>query len=570
MRRILIIIMAMVVLSVPVSTIFSADYFIFDKETNKILFMGANDTQFMEKIDIEKNPNLMMPTNDPDEYLAIFAPKVKKGKEKNAQKGQLILFNVKSGKTEDLVDLGFGPFNWTYTDDHKHFFITYRPMLTSDYFELLHYNIEAKTSETMANFAKKINDLVVSADGSRLYVLIPGDEKDKDKTPSEVQVISFGPLAVEKTLPMDVNPQALFALSPEKFVVIDADEKNNKKSGDIKVFKSADCSLSDDFKFDAPYKVKNYLYKDYHTLITMVDAKVDTPSQKSFACKITSDGMKTTEIPDRWHDAKYYKDSAKDYLFLFTVGQFIIMDYTQDKLLKCKIDLSSIYYNINYLPETNLAILFPTQSGNVKFIDLNLNEPKLVESLSCGRTIAKFGNFLSDLVVSVALSELASVGSMGYYNIYAVNLFHGGVSVATVPDNSKYYILSRNTRDITIIPATFAFEKPIYIVPQDPPLAMYQVKRPALQILIVSGNEIYQLNTADDSLKSVHAFKELVNDCLFFEGANRLIILTDRDLLVIDPATLEVKNDLMLWGDPDQKYTRLKKGEQRYYFIPTL
>jgi len=48
MKRILLVIFALVVLSVPVSTLFSADYFFFDKETNKILFMGAQDTQFVE------------------------------------------------------------------------------------------------------------------------------------------------------------------------------------------------------------------------------------------------------------------------------------------------------------------------------------------------------------------------------------------------------------------------------------------------------------------------------------------------------------------------------------------
>jgi len=111
------VILVLLVLSVPMSPIFSADYFFFDKETNKILYMGAKDTQFAEKIDMEKNPDRLMPTNDPDKFLVIFAPEVKKGHEKDAQKGELTLFNVNSGKTEDLVELGYGPFNWTYSDD---------------------------------------------------------------------------------------------------------------------------------------------------------------------------------------------------------------------------------------------------------------------------------------------------------------------------------------------------------------------------------------------------------------------------------------------------------------------
>ena len=109
MKRILLVILILFVISVPTANIFSADYFLFDRENNKILFMGTNDNEFTEKIDMEKNPDRLMPTNDPDKYLAIFAPEVKRGKEKDAQKGQLILYNIATGRTEDLVEIGYGP-----------------------------------------------------------------------------------------------------------------------------------------------------------------------------------------------------------------------------------------------------------------------------------------------------------------------------------------------------------------------------------------------------------------------------------------------------------------------------
>ena len=566
MKRILMVILVLFVLSVPVSTIFSADYFLFDRETDKILSMGAKDTQFMEKIDMEKNPNVLMPTYDPDKYLAIFAPEVIKGKEKDAQKGELILFNINTGKAEDLVELGYGPFGWAYSDDRKQFFITYHSELSTEVLDLLHYNIEAKTSETMAGFAKKINDLVVSADGTRLYALLPGDDKDKDKAPGEVQVVSYSPLTVEKTLPMDVNPQALFILSSEKFVVVDADEKNHKKSGDIKVFNSADCSISDDFKFDAPYKIWNVWYKDHKTLLTMVNA----PDKKSFACKINGDGIKTTNVPSDWIQAILYKDSEKDKLLIFTYSKFVTNDYTRDKLSECKTDANSAFYNLNYIPETNMVVLFPTQGGKVKFIDLNSSEPQMVKSAAFGRASAKFGNFMANLIVNVALTSMSYYGSYnyGYYNIYSVNFFRSGAFVAAAPNNSKYYVLRRDTRDITIFLSTF--EKPTYIVPKEAPLTMFQLKKPVPRVLVVSSKRIFLINPEDDSLKEIHVFKEPVSDCAFFEEENRLIIQTNRDLLVLDPATLEVKNDFMFWGDPGQKYTKLKKGEQRYYFIPEM
>jgi hypothetical protein len=50
------------------------DFFLYDSESNKILVMGENDTQFTEKLSLNKNPDLIMKTFDPDKYLAIFTP----------------------------------------------------------------------------------------------------------------------------------------------------------------------------------------------------------------------------------------------------------------------------------------------------------------------------------------------------------------------------------------------------------------------------------------------------------------------------------------------------------------
>jgi hypothetical protein len=148
-----------------------------------------------------------------------------------------------------------------------------------------------------------------------------------------------------------------------------------------------------------------------------------------------------------------------------------------------------------------------------------------------------------------------------------VNLFRNGNAVAANPDKAKFYILRRDTRDITVFQSSF--DKPTYIVPKEAPITMYQIKKPNLKTLVVSGKEIYQMNE-DDSLSPVYEFKEPVSDCLFFGEKNRLIILTDRNMLVMDPESLEVKNDMLFFGNPDEKYTRLKKGQMRYDMIPAM
>lgn len=563
MKRILLVILLLVFISVPTANIFSADYFLFDRENNKILYMGAYDTEFTEKIEMEKNPDRLMPTGDPDKYLAIFAPEVKKGKEKDAQKGQLIVYNIATGRTEDLVDMGYSPFNWVYTDDHNHIFITYRPTLTSDYYELLHYNIAEKTTEKIADFTKKITDLALSYDESKLFALIPGEKK----TPGKIEVLSYEPLQVNQTIEMDVNPQGLFALSPDRFTVIDADEKIRKKPGAIKIFDAADCSMVEDFKFDPPYTLTNHWYKDDETLITMVTSKV-SGKDKTYACKVTSDGIKTQELPPVWYKVHYENDM--DSLFILTGTQFFVIDYELDQVTFCDTGSNTQYHTLNYIPETKMVILFTPQGGKVKFIDLGMyNKPKMVKSSSCGRASAKFGNFMTNLLVSVALSSMSYYSSYnyGYYYVYSVNLFRNGTSVAADPEESKYYVLRNDTRDITVF--TDFFETVSYVVPPEAPLTMYQVKRTKPKTMVVTGKKIYQIN-ADNSLTLVYEFKQEVSLCFFFEEENRLIVVTEQNLLVMDPETLEVKNDYLFYGNPDEKYTHLKKGEQRYYFIPSM
>lgn len=560
MKQFLVVIVILVVISVPAANIFSADYFLFDKENNKILFMGAQDNQFTETIDMEKNPNRMMPTGDPNRYLAIFAPEIKRGKENDAQKGQLILFNIETGRTEDLVDLGYSPFNWVYTKDRRHLFISYRPDLTSGYYEILHYDVADKTTEKLPEYSKELDDLVLSHDETKLYALIPGED---EKNPGKVDVLNYGPLAVETSIQTDLNPYNLFVLSADKFALIDADEKKRKQPGSIKIYNASDNTISEDFKLDPPYKLNCYWYQDDQTLIVVSNTK-----RRSHALKVSAAGIKINEIPSSWLKFKYVKEM--DSLFLYTTNQFVMIDYVQGNMQACDAGTLTAFYDIGEVPEMKMVVLFSPEGGNVKFINVQ-DTMKMVKNAACGRASAKFGNFMANLMVNVVLNYGSYSYSNGYYYhnyyIYNVNLFRSGNAIAANPDEAKFYILRRDTRDITVFHSDA--KKPTYIVPGEAPITMIQIRKPNLQTLVVSGKKIYQLNT-DDSLSAIYEFKEPISDCSFRDEENRLIILTDRNLLVLDSAGLEVKNDMFFFGNPDEKYTRLKKGEMRYSIIPAM
>ncbi len=137
------------------SQISAREYFLYDAETKKILYMDGKSAEFIEKLEMNKNPDYLMPTNKPDKFLAIYTPEITEGKSglfsrkklDSAQPGQLILFNVATGRTEDLIELGYGPFNYDCTEDRKHFAITYRTSLEdSSTFETLYYNIAEQKS----------------------------------------------------------------------------------------------------------------------------------------------------------------------------------------------------------------------------------------------------------------------------------------------------------------------------------------------------------------------------------------------------------------------------------------
>ena len=535
------------------TNVFGADYFLHDKETNKILFMGKNDPGFVEKIEMEKTPDYIMATDNPDVYLAIFTPENEnKPKKKNTipQKGQLILFDIAKGKIEDLVELGYAPFRWIYSKDRRNFFISYKPTPDATNLELLHYNLTEKTTEKLGDLANEINQLILSKDGTKLYALVPGIKKKEE--PGKILALNFSPLTLSSTIPTNVNPDALFVLGSERLVILDVDKRNWKKPGTLRIINSADYSIIEEKEFPSTYNIRNYFNPNTDTLITIVVRK------KSYIYKVSPEDLLVNEIESKVLDYQYLED--KNRLYLLTAKELQMLDYDTNQLTICDTG-SNKYdnypYQINLIPGSDMAALYCPAGGKVKFIDLNQNS--LIASVKYGRSGVKAGKFMANLMVSLLLSG-ATYSPTGYA-IITVDLFRKGVNVAI--DNSKYYVLRATTNDITVFDNSF--ESPSYIVPPESPLIMFQINNPTPQILLGTKEKIYQID--DLTLKPVISFSKKARICLLFEEEQRLVAITDQELLVIDPLTFEVKNKFEFLGNPDQEYSRIKPGEPRYCCI---
>lgn len=529
------------------TAVFGKDYFLYDLEKNKILAMGQDEEMFSEKADLEKNPDRLLPSNDPDKYLAIFTPETG-NKKKEDQAGKLVVINIATGRTEDFVELGFAPFKWVYTEDRKHFFITYKnsSRKSADQFELLHYDLTLQKSEKMALTAKMVSRLSLSFDETKLYLVSESGDKEEpilniDES-GKAFVLSYSPLKIEKKLKAQ-NPKFIFGVGPERLVLLDVTD--NGKEGSVKYINTANFNIEKEQKIKNFYRYYSYWYKDEKVLILMISAKTD------YGIKVSATGMIAAEIPSNWINYEYLAD--KDKLYILTVNDLKVIEYKPDSII-CDLKGYSTkgrnvysnggatyYYRFNRLPESDLAAIYCQIGGSIKFFDLNSNS--LLKEVRCGRAGRKilkaFLNGLVDQEFSVCANQA----------------------------KTKFFILNTATNDITVYDKNF--EKLDYIVPPENLLEMFQIKKP-IQSIVVTSKKVYKLNDLDLTLVPIHEFSAAVRWAYCFDDKNRIIILTSKELLVINADTLAVKNCFQLFGEPDDKYTKLKKGEQRYYFIPTL
>ncbi len=553
------------------STALGNDYFLFDMENNKIWFMDHNSINFEEKLEMEKNPNFIMKTIDPQKYLTVFVPeseKVKGNREKKYTAGQLTVFNVASGRTEDVVEIGFSPLRWAYTEDRKHFFISYKVEPNKDIYEILHYDIPNMKTEKINS--EPVNGFGFSYDEQTVYALITG--KPADKIPGKIVAYNFSPLKEQHQIDTVNNPQKLYAVGPAQLVVLDYDNpplfNRQACSGAIKLLRSDDLSLIEEDTFEKPYQISPNWYADKHLLIVAVNDKFTSllaKNRKSLVYKVDANGLKQNKLETRWVDCDYIED--KDTVYLLKERSLQVIDYRNNLAKEVETNSNvyssssgnTSYYNFMLLPDSHLAVMYCVAGGRVRFFDTNTNE--LIKDVTFGRTGVKVAQGVFNLLLNAA----ANYGSYSYsyYNYFPTEL-----SVSTDPDKTKFYILNTATGDITVY--NNSYDRLTYLIPPETPLGMYSIKKPKIQTLVTTKQKIYRLDYTTGALEEIYKFKEPVRDTNLFEDNNRLILLSNNELITIDPATLQIKNSFQLFGDAKEKYTKLKKGQPHFYFIPSL
>lgn len=140
--------------------------------------------------------------------------------------------------------------------------------------------------------------------------------------------------------------------------------------------------------------------------------------------------------------------------------------------------------------------------------------------------------------------------------------------VTTNPEKTNFYIFNRLSNDITVYDRSFKSKS--YIVLPEQGLGMYMIKKPVLQTIVVSNKNIYQLDYATQTLNPICQLKEKAEEMYLFEDRNRIILTTDRELVVLDPVSLTVKYQVSYYTDKKEQYTKIKPGDQRYDFVITL
>jgi len=563
------------------SLAWGAEYFLYDAEENKILFMDEDDLTFTKKIEMDKVPDLLMKTADPDKYLAIYGPEKEKddeeetsflaklfsadkAKEKKGIAGRLILFNVKTGRTEDLVDVGFAPFNWEYTEDRQYFFITYRVSEEEDSgYELLQYNIPEMTCTTMElpALTKRVQQIVVNQELGRLYLLLDNEDRISMKSRKiigqpQLLTVNIKDFKVEESTALDSAPLNLRILDNNKGALIcqDWEIKTYTVNGQTRQYIDlGEGSITFlDLKTQKPlekYKVQvGDIYWQWcpeeKTYIVHYRSEERRNKTNYHFLKITGEGVISKELTEEPLGFEYYPEDDK--LYVLHKDKLSCINYQTNRIASYETG-SNMYKNEPYqfqkLPDLDLAVIYSKSEGKVKFFDLKKN--KVERKVLSGSTWGK----VTYLFKTVILKRTGAL-----------------TTVAANPEQTKFYVYNHMSNDITVYNRSFQREE--YIVTPEPALGIYQITEPTMKTLVFTGKNIYEL--AGKKLNLLHSFDKKTDQIFIAVEKNRIIIVSGTELVVFDPETLKLENRIKFFVGRDEKYMKLKAGQQRYYFIETL
>ena len=516
-------------------SILADQYFLYDIEENKILYMNNYDTYFFRELSVEKKPDLMMLSTNSQEFLAVYLPRQKNKTFESP--GQLIVFNTETGRTDDLVVLGYPPYSWTTTQNHNELFITYRNNKSGEDFELLHYNQITKTRNRIGIKAVHITDLTLSPDEKRLYLLTKGDMFN----PSALSVIHQEPFMVSEQLITGANPQKVFNLSNERIAVLDVDP-NSRFKGSIQL---VDVALNEIISHQElkPYKTYAKWHEEHGVLVVEYEQDAILGSNltnESHFFRVTADQI-THHQMNPCIDFMYLPKQER--LYSLTTRYLEMIDYRNNTYERYDIGRNyqgGEYCQLLFNPEDTVQMIYSAKNGKVRFFDIEEN--RILAEVKSGRP-GKRSTFLKLFGEKRAKT-----------------------TIARDPNGFRYFILNRISNDITVL--NQKLDVLTYLTLEDQLLEVYQTNKPNADIIVTTKKGIYRIDQKNLRLIPIHNFQKPVEQTSIIVEEQRLIILSNYEIIVVDPDSMEVKNAFKLHFEGENM--KAKEGEQRYYFIRTL
>lgn len=522
------------------------DYFLFDLEENKILYMGKDDVTFNKSIGIEKNPHFLMQTGIPNKFLVVFYPVEDKENSQNNIPGKLLIYNNKTGKSEDLIELGYPPLKWVYTKDCNQFFITYKSLTSKDR-DLLHYNITKMEAEKLPDFAGQVFDLELSMNESKVLA-----STTNQKYSPQFLTLTYSPLKVESFLALGRLPGQIYKFTNERIALVGVDRRPNIKDkeqeeGTLKLIDISSNSIIESYKIDTYGDTFINWYENEKVLLVTFGKTTYILNEYIGGIgtfKVTAEGSKYKYFKEPWAYYDYLPE--KDSIYILTQkpkgnqGYLLIHNYNNDSDTKYQtrnnffLDGGYMYsYRLLHIDGTSFEIIFCPQLGNVRTFDIN--EKKFINEIK------------EPFVV--------------FRNLPGQN------AVTCNSDRNKFYLIDHRKDRVRVFDSKFERLKDI-ILPEKP-IEIYQIEKPVFQTLITTEKTVYRISS-DDTLVPINEFNEKTTETYLYNDDNKVILWTEKELLVIDATTLDVTDHINFYIGPDEKNSKLNSGTQRYYFLRDL
>lgn len=545
MKRIIIISMLVFFLLSTPATGLTKEYFLYDHEQNVILNVKDNSkAETIKTIGLTKNPDLMMAIGIPDRYLAIFNPfQIEKEKGRTFdQPGKIVVFDAKVGRTDDLIEIGFAPYQWVYTKDRLHFFIAYYLSPKKEAIEILHYDFNEKKVERISGIVGDLIDLQLTYEEDTLLAIV-----DSGKSLRELVQIQITPFQFKSGFEIGAGAERIYILGPDRAALININRKRSRKSGSgvIKIIDTYGNALVEERTLFYP-NIAVFWYAENRSLF-VTNGLLNDGLMEGRIYKVTGAGIRQHQISSPWAGFSYQPE--QDRLYVLNGNALTLIDYHNNFSRTFKLDGPNYYpaqfsYYFQRLSQTNLAIIVCFEKGYLKFYDVEKNQ--VLKSVKCGRAGKRI------------LNKLTFRGARESQTVLTTN-----------QRQSRFYVLNRATQDITVYNQEFNVEK--YLVPKELPLGIFQINQPDLHTLVVTVKGLYRIDEDSLSLVPVANFALEISKAHYLEEKEGLLFLyTDGFLMIIEPENLQVKHCFYFYGDPNQKYTKLSNSERRYYFIPEM